>query len=434
MLIAYSLLSHSVSSLVKLLLLLLLFILQVKSEGYNMSSESKSSLPKPKILNCLRIFYALYFPIATIALAISIFLCLPLYNSILLGFSDPTQIGYNDMDSKLFSRQVNVILLVTHHSLYLLQIIIGIIGLFSPFGQIFIWIIYVLLAVINGFFLLIFTLSGLVFFALPVIFSIIDISNSCYMCFILEAYSKNNLIYQKSLVQEMQSRISKDTSSQVDNKIHSSAINSLDIENGKETLDITNEALEQQMKSNQLNYVTCEAKLRSSNETKMNQCTIYGANSSVHLNGRQFTSLDEQIELEERAKLPSSKSYNGTNEIVASLLRTRDCDIEPTNVQHCKEKTSKGATEITFHDLHGTTKSLNNGIKHGTSEEFLSLSSNDLYFSSSPSLESVNKIHCQEKELLKSTNLTKPEAHVINSFVKDAVPSTVTSTVASTTV
>ena len=402
-----------------------------------------------------------------------------------MGAVDSTQIGYNDMDSKLFSRQTNVILLITHHSLYLIQILIGLTGLVIPFGQIYFWIIYVSLATINGFFLLIFTLSGLVFFALPVIFSIIDISNSCYMCFILEAYEKNNLIYLKSLTESSsnlpQTKGSTDQPehpSSSTGALQSASVNCAKGEqesgtnslcksqgaNCNEVYNKTNEAsidaVDGEIKSHlssKLNYVT-EAKsspkcASSSSSTspstssssptafELNEC-FYVDKSQINLNGSEITSsFEEKIELQETSKLPSRRGPTPKIESISpSITDTGNnwatkSDINNTCLTEMRYQNNnqincvndeKGQNNLPFHSasliLHATSPnssaSTSVPISHGISDEFLSLSSNDLYFSSANSLESLNKISHEPSGPIRATN-KQPET-VINCFVKDA--------------
>lgn len=161
-----------------------------------MSEEKSLSIPKPRILYALRLFYLFYLPSAAIGLVASVILCLPLYKDV-FEIPDPTPpIGSNDVESHLIPLNATAALLLTHHILYSIQIFIGLLACNTD--KIVHWIIYASFSSLNGIILFTLTMTGLVVFALPVLFSIIDVGTTCYICFFLDSWKRDSNIYDES--------------------------------------------------------------------------------------------------------------------------------------------------------------------------------------------------------------------------------------------
>lgn len=162
-----------------------------------MSIGKSLSLPKPRILYSLRLFYLFYLPSAALGLVASVILCLPLYKDV-FHIPDPTPpIGTNDVESRLISLDATAALLLTHQILYTIQILIGLIACYTE--KIAHWLIYATFSSLNGVILFTLTMTGLVVCALPVLFSIIDVGTTCYMCFFLDSWKRDSNIYDESI-------------------------------------------------------------------------------------------------------------------------------------------------------------------------------------------------------------------------------------------
>lgn len=168
------------------------------------TKKCQLSLPKPRILYTLRLFYLFYLPSAAIGLVASIILCLPLYKDV-FKIPDPTPpIGSNDVESRLIPVDATAALLLTHHVLLSIQILIGFLACYTD--KIVHWIIYASFSSLNGIILFTLTMTGLVVFALPVLFSIIDVGTTCYICFFLDSWKRDSNIYDESIKSKRRTR------------------------------------------------------------------------------------------------------------------------------------------------------------------------------------------------------------------------------------
>ena len=169
-----------------------------------MCKSTVLTIPKPRILYTLRLFYMLYLPCASIGLVVSVVLCLPLYRDVFNIPDSTPPIGPSDVESRLMSHDATAIILLIHHILYSVQIVIGLVACKTQ--RIACWIIYAGFSSINGVLLFTLTMTGLVVMALPVLFSIIDVGTTCCLCFFLDSWQRDSRIFEETIRSKLKTR------------------------------------------------------------------------------------------------------------------------------------------------------------------------------------------------------------------------------------
>lgn len=406
-----------------------------------------SPLLKPKIYHRLRFFYFIYLPLAIFALTVSILFTLPLYECLLFGKHDQLdEIDDNEMQSNLLPPQVNTILLFIHHSMYGVQLFIGFLCLILPIRvTMCTWMLYCILCLINVSIFFAFSLSGLGIFVLAIAFTVIDLAASCYMYFIVNTHEQNEKAYQSVLQTRSVKREAGllPHSASINNQLnqlhhhhhhhhppahllhvnHNQQLNSVHVDSpgeGKNEQTLCN--------SNQLtasNSITNDATagLSPSNNIHMEQSTdnklpdevapsdVFTGphkekNTSSLVNNNNNISVlcdSDTVEMKELTKDSTVESTcnltKDTNEMMTSLLGKSE-PIEVNTFAKDDDKCKAGASVDLNSKLHlfsGTNGSNSNlgTINETREDDFFSFSSNDVYLSSAPSLQSLHQVsHC----------------------------------------